>query len=46
MGLCGALGGALAGAAVGAFGYGALNAAAAVLLVIPTFLAARPACRR
>lgn len=46
MGLAAAGGGAVAGAVVGNAGYGVLNVGAAVLLVVPTVMAAIPACRQ
>nr|WP_211239597.1 MFS transporter [Jiangella gansuensis] len=45
MGLAAAGGGALAGVVVGSFGYGVLNAAAAVLLAAPVVATLVPACR-
>ncbi len=45
MGLAAAGGGALAGVVVGSFGYGVLNAAAAVLLAAPVVAMLIPACR-
>ncbi|TDE14034.1 MFS transporter [Jiangella asiatica] len=45
MGLAAAGGGALAGVVVGSYGYGVLNAAAAVLLVAPAATMLVPACR-
>lgn len=45
MGLAAAGGGALAGVVVGSFGYGVLNASAAVLLAAPVVAMLVPACR-
>jgi MFS family permease len=45
MGLAAAGGGALAGVVVGSFGYGVLNASAAVLLAAPVLAMLIPACR-
>lgn len=45
MGLAAAGGGALAGVVVGSFGYGVLNASAAVLLAAPAVAMLIPACR-
>jgi MFS family permease len=45
MGLAAAGGGALAGLVVGSFGYGVLNAGAAVLLAAPVVVMLIPACR-